>query len=354
MIRKNRKYQNWIWAGVLLAQFLFFYLVSLNSEMNRRLENFFEIQKGLHQKVFSLATFSIGDLFYIVFIAFFAATLWRLRNKKKRSKTIFLLLITANLLHFFYQIFWGGLYFQKPIYSLETIRQPTEEQLKSLTLYYLERAKSSREEVHEDEQGVFTIKELNALQSEILLNQKKALRDQPHISPTGINNFKPSLFGKIMNYTGILGYYNPFTSEAQYNAHLPSTNLPFTLAHESAHQLGYAREQEANFIAFLIGQDSNNPELRYSTNYTVLKHLLWAIHEEDPNFVRSIVDNYSIPMKKDYRNEQNFYNNHAGLLSQLFLFTNDLFLKSNRQEGRVTYSYFIQLLNRYHLDKQGK
>lgn len=354
MLRNTRKYQNWIWAGVLLAQFLLFYLVSLNSELNQRLENFFEIQKGLHQKIFSFAPFSIGDLFYILLIAFFAFTLWQLRNKKKRSKTIFLLLITANFLHFFYQIFWGILYFQKPIYPLETLRQPTEEQLKSLTLYYLERAKSSREEVQEDEQGVFTITKLNVLQSEILLNQEQNLSGQLQLRTTGINNFKPSLFGKIMNYTGILGYYNPFTSEAQYNAHLPSTNLPFTLAHESAHQLGYAREQEANFIAFLIGKDSKNPELRYSTNYTVLKHLLWSIHEKDPKFVRSVLDGYTIPMQKDYRNEQNFYNNHAGLLSQFFLFTNDLFLKSNRQEGRVTYSYFIQLLNLYHLDKQGK
>ena len=53
------------------------------------------------------------------------------------------------------------------------------------------------------------------------------------------------MFGIIGNYVGFQGYYNPFTTEAQYNAELPNTYIPFTLSHESAHQLGFAREQEA-------------------------------------------------------------------------------------------------------------
>ncbi|WP_376785804.1 hypothetical protein [Kaistella carnis] len=38
---------------------------------------------------------------------------------------------------------------------------------------------------------------------------------------------------------------------------------------------------------------------------------------------------------------------HEGLLEVLFGYTNDLFLKSNQQEGSITYSYFIDLLLRY-------
>jgi Zn-dependent peptidase ImmA (M78 family) len=57
-----------------------------------------------------------------------------------------------------------------------------------------------------------------------------------------------------MNKTGILGYYNPFTAESQYNPNIPATQLPFTLAHEMSHQLGYAREQEASFIAYLYSK----------------------------------------------------------------------------------------------------
>ena len=34
-------------------------------------------------------------------------------------------------------------------------------------------------------------------------------------------------------------------------------------------------------------------------------------------------------------------------MNAFFAFTNDLFLKTNQQEGAVTYSYFVDLLVRY-------
>jgi hypothetical protein len=52
-------------------------------------------------------------------------------------------------------------------------------------------------------------------------------------------------------------------------------------------------------------------------------------------------------MKRDRNAEKLFIEKHAGLLDIFFGFTNDLFLKSNQQEGSVTYSYFIDLLLRY-------
>ena len=49
----------------------------------------------------------------------------------------------------------------------------------------------------------------------------------------------------------------------------------------------------------------------------------------------------------DLENNKMFYENHQGWINNLFHATNDLFLKSNRQEGSITYSYFIELLIRY-------
>lgn len=150
-----------------------------------------------------------------------------------------------------------------------------------------------------------------------------------------------------MNFTGILGYYNPFTAESQYNAELPHTFIPFTSAHESSHQLGFAREQEANFIGYLIGVNAKNNDLRYSTEYFTLKSLLRFIVEEDPEFVKNILSQYSPAMKRDRRYERSFIFRHQGWLDDFFGFTNNLFLKSNQQEGAVTYSYFIDLLLNY-------
>ena len=53
-------------------------------------------------------------------------------------------------------------------------------------------------------------------------------------------------------YTHISGVYTYFTGEANINTNFPDYTIPYTAAHEMAHQRGIAREDEANFIAVLV------------------------------------------------------------------------------------------------------
>lgn len=240
------------------------------------------------------------------------------------------------------------LYFQTPIIKkLSQQEEPSLEKAKRLALQYLEKCKTTRQLVKEDKNGVFIVTDLKSIQKEILLQQEKLPKYISNKKAPLINTFKPSVFKNVMGFTGILGYYNPFTAEAQYNSELPSTFLPFTTAHESAHQLGFAREQEANFIGYLIGIHSENMELKYSTEYFTLKSLLKFIVEKDPEFVKMTLKNYSPEMKRDRAYEKSFILQHQGWLDEFFSYTNNLFLKSNQQEGSITYSYFIDLLLNY-------
>lgn len=266
---------------------------------------------------------------------------------KSRKDLIIKALILINVFYFVYQIFWGMLYFQPPITSRLPKAEITLEKRKNLALKYLEKCKQTRSLVKEDHYGVFKVSNLKSIKSEILSRQNQLPEFITYKKSAGTNNFKPSLFRDVMSFTGILGYYNPFTAEAQYNAGLPSSYLPFTLAHESSHQLGFAREQEANFIGYLIGINSSNFELRYSTEYFTLKSLLNSIVYEDEKFVNDMLKNYSIGMKRDRMYERKFITKHQGWLNDFFDYTNNLFLKSNQQEGSVTYSYFVNLLVRY-------
>lgn len=240
------------------------------------------------------------------------------------------------------------LYFQTPILKkLTSQNEPTVEKAKILALKYLQKCKDTRKLTEEDKNGIFVIGDLKAVQKEILYRQTLLPENISGKKAFGINSFKPSLFKNIMNYTGILGYYNPFTAESQFNSQLPNTLIPFTSAHESSHQLGFAREQEANFVGYLIGINSKNSELRYSTEYFTLKSLLNYIADKDPEFVKNVLRNYSSEMKRDRAYERAFILKHQGLLDDFFGFTNNIFLKSNQQEGSVTYSYFIDLLLNY-------
>ena len=335
------------WAGLLLAQFVLFLVFSQINFIVTIFESTFEFQKGMHQKLFSVVPFSVGDVLYILLFAFLLFFFFKILKKESRKTYSLRFLIFLNIVYLTYQISWGMLYFQKPLIEKLPEKEIKSDDLKHLTLEYLARCKITRALVKEDRSGVFMISDLTSVKDEILRNQAKLPSFINDKKGTGIRAFKPSLFKPVMSYTGILGYYNPFTAEAQYNSELPSTYIPFTLAHESAHQLGYAKEQEANFIGFLMGQQSLNKDLKYSTEYFVLKSLLNSLSESDPEFVKEILENYSPEMKRDRLAEKLFVMKHKGILEVFFGFTNDLFLKSNQQEGSITYSYFIDLLVRY-------
>lgn len=345
----NRSYyqRKRFWAGILLAQFLLFYLFSKIPFFTNAFSSFFEWQKTAHQKLFAPIPFSVGDIFYVILGATILIFLFKILKKKTRNTYLVKLLVILNLIYFTYQIFWGQLYFQKPMIQQLPPEEISLEETKFLTLKYLNLCKQTRKLVKEDENGVFKIQNLSTIESEIVSQQRQVPEFLSGKKSTTINNFKPSLFRIIMSYTGILGYYNPFTAEAQYNAALPSTQIPFTLAHESAHQLGFAREQEANFIAYLLGKNSGNSELKYSVEFFVLRSLLNSLVEKNPDFVKKVLENYSPAMKRDRIYEKMFAQNHDGILSIFFELSNDLFLKSNQQEGSITYSYFVELMVRY-------
>ena len=335
------------WAGLLLAQFVLFYILSGTKFFVDAAAALFEYKKVAHQTVASYIPFSLGDVFYIVVGVGLLLLLIKIFNKASRRKAFVQLLIFINLFYFIYHLSWGMLYFQAPLAEKLPKREITVDRTKALALLYLEKCRETRKLVDEDERGVFTFKPISLIKLAILNRQEELPEEFKTKTATKIDAFKPILYRGIVSYSGILGYYNPFTAEAQYNDQLPASYIPFTLAHESAHQLGFAREQEANFIGYLIGRNSENAALRYSTEYAVLKALLNSLLEEHKPFVDSVLSQYSAEMKRDRQAEINFRNKHKGPLDVFFGITNDLFLKSNQQDGSVTYSYFVDLLIRH-------
>lgn len=241
------------------------------------------------------------------------------------------------------------LYFQQPVIEKLGNKKISEEAIQKLAVKYLYLCKATREKLNEDDHHKIKIDNVRQLETEIIAQQKNLPQFiNKKIAVSNIS-VKPSLFDSLMNKTGIYGYYNPFTAEAQYNPNIPASQLPFTLAHEMSHQLGYAREQEASFIAYLCAKNSANKELQYSVQLYVLKSLLKALAVKNPAFVKNILEQYSPKMKLDRLYEQKFFISNEGIVSDFFGITNDLFLKSNQQAGSVTYSYFIHLVLLYEL-----
>lgn len=241
------------------------------------------------------------------------------------------------------------LYFQTPIIQKLNNKKIIAEEIKKLTIKYLNLCKNERAVLNEDKNGLPKVLDFARMKKEIINQQKLLPKNICSKNSVDIISIKPSLFRGFMSKTGILGYYNPFTSEAQYNPNIPSTQLPFTMAHEMSHQLGFAREQEASFIGFLCAHTSQIPELRYSANLYALKSLIKAVSYRDKRFAELILKSFSPKMKRDIEYELQFVNRNEGIVNDFFGVTNDLFLKSNQQQGSITYSYFVNLLIAYEI-----
>lgn len=95
------------------------------------------------------------------------------------------------------------------------------------------------------------------------------------------SNIKYVVLSEPMSYTHITGVYTYFTGEANLNVNFPDYTLPYTAAHEFAHQRGIAREDEANFVAFLAAMESDDVYLRYSATVNLLEYVMNALGSAD-------------------------------------------------------------------------
>lgn len=75
---------------------------------------------------------------------------------------------------------------------------------------------------------------------------------------------------RLMAVGGWAGVTLPWTTEAMVDPAIDPRSLPHCMAHEKAHQAGFAREADANFIAWLSLVRSDDPRLRYSTLFFVV------------------------------------------------------------------------------------
>ena len=89
---------------------------------------------------------------------------------------------------------------------------------------------------------------------------------------------KPVMLSEPMSYTHITGVYTFFTGEANINVNFPDYTIPFTAAHELAHQRGIAREDEANFVAFLVCIESDDLYIRYSGVMNLYEYVVSALY----------------------------------------------------------------------------
>lgn len=167
-----------------------------------------------------------------------------------------------------------------------------------------------------------------------------------------VSRTKPVMLSQAMSYTHITGVYTFFTGEANVNVAFPDYTLPFTAAHELAHQRGIAKEDEANFMAFLSCVNSFDPYLRYCGYLNLLEYVLSALRSASPTLYVQAYMTLPQAVIGELSAFSDFFDQYRdSAASEISEAVNDTFLTLHGTEGVRSYGMVVDLAVAYFLDR---
>ncbi len=160
---------------------------------------------------------------------------------------------------------------------------------------------------------------------------------------------KPVMLSELMNYTHITGVYSYFTGEANIDVAFPDYTIPYTAAHELAHQRGIAREDEANMVAFLVCMKSDDAYIRYCAYLNMYEYVANALYRADSDLYAKARNTLDADVRSEMAAYNNFFakyqNSKASSVSGA---VNDTFLKFQGTEGTASYGMVVDLTVAYY------
>ncbi len=156
---------------------------------------------------------------------------------------------------------------------------------------------------------------------------------------------KPVTASGLLCYTEITGIFIPYTIEANVNVAVPYCTLPADAAHEAAHQHGFAREDEANYLSYRACIASGIPEYEYSGYYLACVHSLNALYKVDRQKWRKLYSSLCDEVRADMDYGRKFWKQYEGPVAEKSNQSNDAYLKSNQQSAGIqSYGRMVDLL----------
>ncbi len=190
--------------------------------------------------------------------------------------------------------------------------------------------------------------DFKTLSKEIKKAALKTSEKHTFLKPSG-SLAKPIALSSPMTYTHIAGIYTFFTGEPCVNTNYAEYTIPFTMAHEYAHQCGIGREDAADFTAYLICENSTNSYVKYSAlaeTFIILSNELYIL---DPDAYYNVLDTLPPVLFNDFMLESSEYSKYSdSVVGEVASNVNDVYLKANGVESGVnSYKESVVLLVSY-------
>lgn len=360
-VRKYLQQNKNLW----IIAFLLILLIKIFSWNRNRVEAiysnvfYFYFSKTL-RFLFGWIPFSFGDILYFLVACWL---IWkiikniRLLSGKKLSKKIVFkkclkLLLIFAFVYIIFNIFWGINYDRKGIafqLGLEHLQYDTSD-LKMLQSILLQKVNATKMVVMKNHEAYPSKRDL-------ILKAVNAYHETQKIYPfLQYKNVsvKSSLYGTAGDYLGFTGYYNPFTGESQINTTVPHFLQPYIATHEMAHQLGYAKENEANFVGYLASVNSEDTLFHYSAYFDLFLYANREVYYFDSVSSRNALQQLIVPVKEDIIELKKFDLDHQSFLEPAITWMYGNYLKLNNQpKGIHSYNAVVGMLIAYY-KKYGK
>lgn len=301
---------------------------------------------------------SLAELFLISF-SLMAITLTIklifnvLRSKKaKRGKMLFdaslVYIRVISLIILAFSVLCAPNYHRQPFtfYSGHVVAPGTPDELIKLSTILAKRTDEARRYINTNEYGNMIISGVSLY--EVAKDANATIKKFSGTYPVlggATPPPKPVSFSVAMNYLGITGFYFPYFCEANFNSKIPHAEMPYVMLHELAHAHGFMREDEANFIAYLSGRDSDNPDFVYSANFSALNYCLNDLSRYDYDAYVEIWNGLSEGVKDDFREMWAHWEKYDGTLTEVSETVNNAYLMVNSQsDGIKSYGAVVNLL----------
>jgi hypothetical protein len=209
--------------------------------------------------------FSLGEILLAALAIWFLTWVsWNVRRAYRGdgrivdvSKLLFLSLTWVfGLVYFVFLLFWGLNFQRLPIaetWDLE-IRPTNSGELQAIGARIVDGINQNYKAASEGQEWTrtSTLPLTRQRLYQVIEDSFQKTDSLQEASQGGLGPPKPFYLSRLLTALGFSGIYVPFTGEPSINELIPPAELPFAIANQKAHQRGYAREDEANFIAYVV------------------------------------------------------------------------------------------------------
>lgn len=293
-VRKKRE-----WLGLPIFSWVFFgiavfaLIVMLTYIISEDFANFYNrypaaFLRGLFAAVTSVIPCSVAEAF-IIFAPVLMVAIIIYANKKftaswrEVGKFLLMTLSVASLFFSTFALNFGAGYHTSSVDKLLELerRDVSAEELRETAEFLVAEINKYTDTLTANKEGSTLMPYGYDTLSKKLVEAYDKVCDEHAFISRFSSRVKPVLLSEPWTYTHIAGVYTYFTGESNINVNFPDYTLPYTAAHEMAHQRGVAREDEANFVAFLVCAASDDAYIRYSGYLNLYEYVSNALYRAD-------------------------------------------------------------------------